>query len=403
MLQSESPAYKIPMALANDNFWGYTCDIIAMYKVRWIEMAAVLPLFTTMIVFYVEGHEGHTMNAVVGQQEWRTAVKGQCFSFVMPWSQIIREFDKRMQNQRDLADLPRNGNTLKYIFRLQLRVAAKWLDAELKQIHLRPFVLIRLLCFIMTRHPNLLKSVHVGENLQRVVEEMVHQTYPEREAEKPEHERFGQIPEGLREIVEEEVQEEEVNSRKCRKILVKEKTGVPSHIVSESVDAAMEDAEPRCCILDADPQACNTQRELRTAAFEKFDDSGLEEAQLQLTTDMRFEDQWRGDYVSKALPLSIPREISGPDFLPRKSRRHPDGDATVSGEAEVTITDFLRGFARRVENPCHSDFTAIPILRSLWYKHTAYGGQLATQSFQFRKAAPQGERLEKKGYENWKL
>jgi hypothetical protein len=396
LLQSESPAYKIPMALTNDNFWGYTCDIIAMYKVRWIEMAAVLPLFTTMMVFYVEGHEGHTMNAVVGQQEWRTSVKGQCFSFVMPWSQIIREFDKRMQNQTDLADLPRNGDTLKYMFRLQLRVAATWLDKDLKQIHLRPFVLIRLLCFIMMRHPNLLRSIHVGDNLQRVVEEMVHRTYPEHEAEKPEKERSGQIPEAIKEILEEEVQEEEEKSRKCRKILIKEKTGIPSQAVSESVDAAMADVEPRCCILDADPHACNTQRELRTAAFEQFSDKGLEEDQLQLTTSNRFEDQWRGDYVSKALALSIPREISGPDFLPRKSRRHPEGDATASGEAEVTMTDFLRGFARRVENPCHSDFTAIPILRSLWYKHTAYGGQLAAQSFQFRRAAPQGQRVEKK-------
>ena len=103
---------------------------------------------------------------------------------------------------------------------------------------------------------------------------------------------------------------------------------------------------------------------------------------------------WR--LCQQGVSFEHPTEISGPDFLPRKSRRHPEGDATASGEAEVTMTDFLRGFARRVENPCHSDFTAIPILRSLWYKHTAYGGQLTAQSFQFRRAAPQGQRIEKK-------
>ena len=135
------------------------------------------------------------MNAVVGQQEWRTAVKGQCFSFVMPWSQIIREFDKRMQNQTDLADLPRNGHTLKYIFRLQLRVAAHWLDKELKQIHLRPFVLIRLLCFIMMRHPNLLRSIHVGDNLQRVVEEMVHQEHLRDQLETQEQQTLEEVEE----------------------------------------------------------------------------------------------------------------------------------------------------------------------------------------------------------------
>ena len=32
-----------PMILGNDNFWGYTIDIIAKYKVRWMEAAIVNP------------------------------------------------------------------------------------------------------------------------------------------------------------------------------------------------------------------------------------------------------------------------------------------------------------------------------------------------------------------------
>ena len=45
----------IPMALGNDNMWGYVTSLIARYKVRWIEMAAILPCWTSMIVYYVEG------------------------------------------------------------------------------------------------------------------------------------------------------------------------------------------------------------------------------------------------------------------------------------------------------------------------------------------------------------
>ena len=44
----------VPMALANDNMWGYATDLITRYQVRWIEMAAVLPYWTTMIVYYVK-------------------------------------------------------------------------------------------------------------------------------------------------------------------------------------------------------------------------------------------------------------------------------------------------------------------------------------------------------------
>ena len=72
------------MALAQDNLGGYTTDIIVRYKVRWIEIASVLPMWTHMLVYYVEGHEGHMMNEKFGRQDFRAAVRGQCFSFIMP-------------------------------------------------------------------------------------------------------------------------------------------------------------------------------------------------------------------------------------------------------------------------------------------------------------------------------
>ena len=81
----------IPMALGHDNYWGFSTDLIVRYRVRWIEMAAVLPMWTHMIVYYVEGHEGHMMNEAVGQQSWRPSVPGQCFSSVMPWTEMVRE------------------------------------------------------------------------------------------------------------------------------------------------------------------------------------------------------------------------------------------------------------------------------------------------------------------------
>ena len=43
------------------------------------------------------------------------------------------------------------------------------------------------------------------------------------------------------------------------------------------------------------------------------------------------------------------------------------------------MTDFLRGFARRVENQCRGDWTALPIFRSIWYQYTAYISHAALQ------------------------
>ena len=67
------------MALANDNMWGYICSIIVQYQVRWIEMAAVLPYWTCMIVYYVEGDRGHLMNEILAEKLQRRGVRGLAF------------------------------------------------------------------------------------------------------------------------------------------------------------------------------------------------------------------------------------------------------------------------------------------------------------------------------------
>ena len=53
------------MGLCNDNLWGYVTDIIYRHKVRWLEMAVVAPVWTSMMIFYVEGDGGHLFNEVL--------------------------------------------------------------------------------------------------------------------------------------------------------------------------------------------------------------------------------------------------------------------------------------------------------------------------------------------------
>ncbi len=79
-LQEDEDNFRSPMSLANDNMRGYTCSIIAKYKVRWIEMAVVLPFWTSMIVYYVEGDRGHLMHEKIGSQQNRWAMRGNCLS-----------------------------------------------------------------------------------------------------------------------------------------------------------------------------------------------------------------------------------------------------------------------------------------------------------------------------------
>ncbi len=75
---------NIAMGLANDNFWGYTILVLYKYQVPWVEAAIVTPIWSTMIVYYVESDGGQLMTELFRQQQARTVVRGSCFSYHMP-------------------------------------------------------------------------------------------------------------------------------------------------------------------------------------------------------------------------------------------------------------------------------------------------------------------------------
>ena len=51
------------MVLANDNWWGYTSCLLFKHQVTWLEAAIVQPCWTSMLVCYVEGDEGHLLGS----------------------------------------------------------------------------------------------------------------------------------------------------------------------------------------------------------------------------------------------------------------------------------------------------------------------------------------------------
>ncbi len=74
------------MGLANDNWYDFTMDCIYRWKARWIEVVVASPIWTTMIVYYIEADKGHLMNEAVQQPQHRHASRGNAFSFHMPWN-----------------------------------------------------------------------------------------------------------------------------------------------------------------------------------------------------------------------------------------------------------------------------------------------------------------------------
>ena len=139
------------MALGNDNLWGYTSGIIFKYKVTWLEAAIVSPCWNQMLVYYVEGDGRHLMHEVTGAPKFRTVVRGSCCSFLMPWQDVVRDLEASCSD-RNISELPRAQECLKYFLRVHLTVNGLDYKKHFKQLYVRPYVLLALLFFLIDRN-----------------------------------------------------------------------------------------------------------------------------------------------------------------------------------------------------------------------------------------------------------
>lgn len=89
---------KIPKALANDNFIGYAHAFIVAQKVTWLEATIASPVFSGLITYYIEGDQGdkhNLMQVPVGHAQKSWGVRGNLFSFLLPWDEVLRQlFEK---------------------------------------------------------------------------------------------------------------------------------------------------------------------------------------------------------------------------------------------------------------------------------------------------------------------
>ena len=76
------------MSVSNDHYYGHVHEYLEKNKVTWLECAACCTVWSTMLVYYLEAPYGHLMQETMGNPEGRTRVKGNLFSFSMPWEDI---------------------------------------------------------------------------------------------------------------------------------------------------------------------------------------------------------------------------------------------------------------------------------------------------------------------------
>ena len=377
---------EIPLALANDNFWGYTSDIIFRYKVRYLEMAIAMPYWTTMMVCYVEGDYGHLLNEEVGAQRYRTRVRGTALSFHMPWEEIVEELRLRCLDKNLLGKIPRKPECLKYMLRVHLRVDRQSMDKVLKQLTLRPYIILLLLNHLIDHNHEAFRGRGTAQQLRAQMRAAVERDYAVAAAEhgKPtEEQEYVMPPDFLESILD-----IKSGGGKRRK-LMKEKNATPGE-GDVSMKSCFEDRRPCSVVSETSALACSNPAALRTSTIDRFGTAAdaaapdastplgacIKDGDLSVQTGHELIPQWHGKYFAMILPFVIPYMVSGPDFefgnITRRWRRGSLGDKDSERFLPapwVSASKFVAGFARRVESQCRRDWNALPIMRTVVFKY----------------------------------
>ena len=184
------------MALANDNFIGYTSEIIARFKVRWLEAAIVQPCWTNILIYYVEGDHGHLMNENMQNQRSRTVVRGGCVSYRMPWEDVLESLKQNMKDM-EFMTYPLRPDCLKYVLRVHLQVAGVDMKKHLRQVSVRPHVLVLLLDYLIGQNHPVFHGKGSAADLRERMRRVIDVEYPETEPEKDPDDREGSVPKSI--------------------------------------------------------------------------------------------------------------------------------------------------------------------------------------------------------------
>lgn len=187
------------------------------------------------------------MNEEMGQQKFRTVVRGSCCSYHMPWEGILEDLQKNCSD-RNVADILHPEECLKYMLRIHLSVNGWDFKEHVKHAHVRPFVLIHVLVFLIDCNREGFCGKGSAEELRRWMRAAVEKECPEQEGSVLEENRQGSVPpfvfEALRAAEATNRDDRRSVESKRRKLrIVPDKNATPG-FGSHSLAACLEDLRP---------------------------------------------------------------------------------------------------------------------------------------------------------------
>ena len=140
------------MSISNDHYYGHVNKYIIENNATWLECAASCMVWSTILVYYLEVPYGHLMNEISGQPQGRTHVKGNLFSFNMPWEDIEKcchqavshakqPHKSELEKLQNELGLPHSEETLALLVNVHIVGGDKDLALHLKGLTLRVHVM----------------------------------------------------------------------------------------------------------------------------------------------------------------------------------------------------------------------------------------------------------------------
>ena len=136
------------------------------------------------------------MDERVFQRTDPLVVRGNAYSFQMPWEKIVEKLNTFFKSDNGWSSLPHDEDILAKMVLFNLRIGnvadlSKWLPAA----RLRPFVVLKLMFNLIDRKYPLCSGSRIAQKIKEQLQKQLEAKFPEREAHLPEEQRQGYIPE----------------------------------------------------------------------------------------------------------------------------------------------------------------------------------------------------------------
>ena len=390
---------QIPKALCNDNFTGYVHEFIVQAKVRWIEATIAAPVFTGLVTYYIEGHPSerhHLMEDVVGKPVRAVGVRGNLFSFLLPWTKVMQQLYQRIQ-QGDLSDWPLSRKAIAEIVRVRLVKGPEQIINKFHDLEIRSSVVRKLAWLYIHRHqqdlaqrPGVLK-IHsfmqgpdVMSSLLAHVDARLAKYYPESE-----YGGNGAVMPEIQEMVAE--QKQRPSEQKFESAFEMKQSTMPDNAESEA--KLFANVRPSVVTDEAASEGTFRTEDL-------IDHSLQAVSRMPIEMSNQFEPQFVSQYMSRIFPWALNYDCGGPEFPNLFTKLAGDEDVAqneakrwrrVHGEAVLLSGPYAAMVATRPEAQIAGDWMLVPAARNLHWKHTVLRSSFLTCK---QKVAP-GEPLEK--------